>query len=185
MKPEWVAKAHATTSQSCCCEQMLPPAVTCKKKGNKIQPWFVWPESLRISFEANYFRVAEAAENSGTGGSCGLWQLEISETLLWGERGVELGSGGDLKPKTRSQRWRRWGGQLFKKRIPQVAKGSWWTLRGGGVKEEKAELAAPALCQDLDCSLATQRHAALKKCKLNEVNWIYRVKKNVNSDQRG
>lgn len=96
-----LAKAHATTSQSCCSEQMLPPAVTCKKKkkGNKIQPWFVWPESLRISFEANYFRVAEAAENSGTGGSCGLWQLEISETLLWGERGVELGSGGDLKPK--------------------------------------------------------------------------------------
>lgn len=91
-----------------------------KKKGNTIQPWFVWPESLRIGFEANYFRVAEAAENSGTGGSCGLWQLEISETLLWGERGVELGSGGDLKPKTRSQRWRRWGeGSSSRREFPK------------------------------------------------------------------
>lgn len=35
------------------------------------------------------------------------------------------------------------GGQLFKKRISQVAKGSWWTLWGGGVREEKTELAAP------------------------------------------
>lgn len=101
--------------------------------------------------------------------------------VLWGERGVELGSGGDLKPETRSggQRW--WGGQLFKK-IPSSSQrklvstmGQGWgweeVTEGEGIKEEKTKLVAsgPLLVFAL-FMLATERHSALKKCILSEVN---------------
>lgn len=110
--------------QSCCCEQMLPPAAAACKKGKcNSTPHLsdqLLQESASRQIISELHRPLKAAERRL------LWSLAtrgLRKEAVRSERGW---AGVKGRPEARKQvtRMEAGGGQLFKKRIPQLPKGA-------------------------------------------------------------
>lgn len=148
--PEWVAKTHTTASSlvavnRCCRQQQLA------KKGNAIQPLICLTSFSKNRLQGKLFQSCTGRWRRRNGGSCGLWQLEVSERKLWGVRGVGLGSGGDLKPESRSQGWRQGEGSSSRREFLNCRRERVSTVRerghrrgGGKGKENRVSFPVPS-----------------------------------------